>query len=261
LTNQFVITDNISNAENVSGFVSGNGIDVINSTNGTIANNVNTNRGGNGIVVANVFGVSITGNVCKNNANSGLSNVHGGIGITTSSSGGFTPLTQYVTLSGNTCYDDRAAANITQLVAVQRFPTTGTIENLIIDPSNNLQGYSALGAPDLNGRINSTFGLVGFPIVFNLASGSTFDLCAADRYLDLTIVQLNNTSYYASFYVRSSATPIKIFDNASQWEVTDTGSKQSVLYNAIDGKIQVKNNTGLARSYLVITNSGTTSLT
>jgi hypothetical protein len=261
LTNQFVITDNISNAKNVSGVMSGNGIDVVNSKNGTISNNVCTNRGATGILAVNVFGVSITGNVCKNNVNNGSTTANGGIKVAASSSGGFTPLTEYVTLSGNTCYDDRDPADVTQRVAVQRFPSGGTINNLVIDQSNNLQGYNDSGNPQLSRRINPTFGLIGYPILFNLNSGATFDLCDSDRYLDLTIVQTNNTSFYASFYLRPNSTPIKIFDNSSEWEVTDTGSKQSVLYDAGSGKIQVKNNTGLTRSYLVITNSGTASLT
>lgn len=255
LTTRFVLSDNISYAENVSGFFSGNGLDVINSKEGTISNNVNVNRGSAGITVVNCFGVTISGNLCKNNNKSGNGAGSGGIVIGTSTAGGATPRTDNIVATGNVCYDDQGVGAVTQRFGIyKQKQSTSVFNRIVIDTSNNLSGYDSGGNPATGNAISSTFGLVGYPIEFNLTTGSSLDLCPADVYGVFSVTQLNNPSYYAQVFIRGASTPILLLDPASQWTAGTGGTKQNVLYDAVSGTIQLQNNTGSTRTYLVTDN-------
>ena len=254
LVTNFVISENVSDALNLYSLKSGNGIDVINSKKGTITGNVSTNRGGAGISVANGFDVVISSNTCLNNnqSNAGL----GGICIATSTAGGYTPLTEDIVATGNICRDVQGVGSVTQKIGISKLSQTGSVfTRIVIDVSNNLSGYDSGGNPSLGAQISSSFGLVGYPILFNLTTGSSLDLCTANTYGTFSVTQVNNASYYANAYVYLTSTPILLADPASQWTAGSGGAKQNILYNSGTGTIQLQNNTGLTRTYLVMSNS------
>lgn len=229
----------------------GNGIDVFQCTDGVIAGNQCNGNGAAGILLADVKRIAVTGNECKNNWQSGsgaLPSTHRG-GITLSASAANS--VSNVTLAGNVCCDDQAT--ITQRYAIGVVATgAGSFNNIRIDQSNLLSGYSAAGAMDATSIFQSTaLGITGYPFSLNLVDQAEVVLYRADgTYGEFNVIQLNN-GLFGKFSATPNANSVKLLDPATAYVATDTGTTQAIYYDATSNTVRLKNRTGVTRTYVV----------
>lgn len=121
----------------------GVGIDTAACTDGIIVGNQCYLNDSAGILLADGDRMAVTGNVCRNNslATSFTPNHLGGICLAVTSG----ETLSGITLTGNQCYDDRAAASVKQRFAIGVRDDGGSFVDIRIDKSNRLIGYDSSG--------------------------------------------------------------------------------------------------------------------
>lgn len=139
-----IIANNIcTGAVTPSDLSGGVGIDIPDTTDGVVTGNICHLNDSAGILLADAKRMTVVGNICKNNslATSFTPNHLGGICIAVTSG----DTVRDLTLTGNQCYDDRAAASVKQRFAIGVLDGGGSFVDIRIDKSNRLIGYDSSG--------------------------------------------------------------------------------------------------------------------
>lgn len=126
-----------------SDLTGGNGIDTDRCTDLSVFANICYNNNGAGILVADTDRGVVSGNVCNNNSNNiAFTPPHQG-GICVAVTSGET--VSGLTITGNQCFDNRAAASVKQRFAIGVRDDGGSFLDIRIDKSNRLIGYDSSG--------------------------------------------------------------------------------------------------------------------
>jgi hypothetical protein len=230
-----------------NGIGGGNGIDIVDSKNGVVTKNINSMCGASGILVAgDSSSITLSNNILFNNDLKKAGTTHRGAITIYNLSG---DEISDITLSGNICYDDRDAIDVTQRYSLD-VACAGTCKGLTVESSNNFKGYSSSGNRDDTNvyRQNLTsndLGAKDLMLYKNFATNTSTLVCSTDvsGIFEFTV---NNNGAYSRLKIATGAVTI-LDDTAGTTATSDSGTGIAV-YDDGAGRVVIKNRTGLTRT-------------